>query len=248
MIEKIVNGNRFVLYDDIKETPNWRFVEFNKYVLIDANIGSDIVDVASRADLVMQLIEAEQYEKAHQEAKNYKQSIAFTVNNIDIKMFCFICACKSINGKEITSLNESDLKKWSEEINKTNVSRNFIERIVSLFKKKVEEDLTLYFPHHKRNNKVFRLLKDTLLLRLQNMREKSEIKEKSIAHNKKTILEEYKPINFFGSAGFEVTTDKKYIETCKILGVGPKELTIFEFQTILSKFIKDNTENVRNKR
>jgi len=129
-----INGLIVEYYDgSIDELPAVRFWAFNRYLLIDANVGSDLSDIDKRILRVQGFIEKDKA-KAYLELENLRQSLMFVIQRINPKHLAFACLVKSVNGIEYTDMSENGIKSLSERLNR--VPQGFVARIVQAVKKK----------------------------------------------------------------------------------------------------------------
>lgn len=108
------NGNYLELYDSIDELPITIYQEYNRYVMIDAGIGSDMASIASHTSTIRRYISNGDKKNANQALNNLHQNIVFVVSNTSPKMNAFVSLIKTMNGKGIdTSDPEAIIKKLS---------------------------------------------------------------------------------------------------------------------------------------
>ena len=55
MKREVINNHIVILYDSIDELPIIRFHKYNKYMLIDSGIGSDLNDINVHIDRAIKL-------------------------------------------------------------------------------------------------------------------------------------------------------------------------------------------------
>lgn len=106
-----IGKNTVELYDSIDELPWARYHMFNKYLLIDAGIGSDLNDVNMHVDKIARFIHIDDKKAAAMQLDNLKQSLYFIVQGVSPKHMAFVPLVKSINGMEWADLSEEGVKK-----------------------------------------------------------------------------------------------------------------------------------------
>ena len=116
MQEVRIGKHKVLLYSDIEELPAWRFSKFNKFVLIDSQIGSTIQDVDQRFQNLYLIAKNEDMAKMKAEINNLRQSIHFTLTETNTKMMSFISLIYSIDGKEFNDLSEEGIQRMSEKL------------------------------------------------------------------------------------------------------------------------------------
>lgn len=135
-MKKIKIGNvNIEHYESIDELPVVRFHLFNKFLLVDTGIGSDLSDFQNHLQKIGKLIQKDQI-KAIKELNNTLQQIQFISNSINPKLLCFAAMVKSINGINVEAKTEDDVKAISVRINEITVSK--LDLIVASLKKKLK--------------------------------------------------------------------------------------------------------------
>lgn len=129
--------NKLILrvYDSIDELPLIRFQAFNKFMLIDSGVGSDLNEITARINKIKALIDNDT-NKAKQELENIKTSMFLISENISPKYLAFTAWIHSVNGKEVVDFSDDKCKRLLNEINTIPVG--LIDRWISLLKKKLK--------------------------------------------------------------------------------------------------------------
>ena len=78
------------LYDSIDEMPIENFQRYNKYIIIDAGLGSDIDSVDEHIVQIAKLINSGDKKKAMQELQNMRQNMHMIITFIRFNFFMFI--------------------------------------------------------------------------------------------------------------------------------------------------------------
>lgn len=135
MKKLIFNKKVYTLYDSIEEMPIQNFQKYNKYLLIDAGIGSDADDIDNHIVKLAKLIASDEKKKALQELQNMRQNIWMINNEISPKYMAFAALINSIDGKKVTDLSDDNLKNIIADINKVRHSSliNFLYNIKKKF-------------------------------------------------------------------------------------------------------------------
>ena len=111
-MRKIVLAKHKVeLYDSIDELPIVRFHKYNKMLLIDAGVGSDLSDWDAHMEKVVRYCRLNQPDKAEKEIGNIRQNIYFIQSEISPKHLAFAALVKSIDGKLVDDLTDDGLQK-----------------------------------------------------------------------------------------------------------------------------------------
>ena len=86
MKEVTLNGKKVVLYDSIDSLPIVRFHHYNRYLLVDSGIGSDINDFDSHLERVVAYIRKGENENAAKELENMRQNIYMVLSQQNLNM------------------------------------------------------------------------------------------------------------------------------------------------------------------
>ena len=94
-------GNLTVeLYDAIDELPIARFHAYNKALLIDAGIGSDLNDWDAHIEKTIRFIRSKKPDLAEKELDNLRQNVYFIQTDISPRYMTFCALVRSVDGKE----------------------------------------------------------------------------------------------------------------------------------------------------
>lgn len=232
MRQERINKHVVELYDSIDELPIVRFQKYNKYLLIDSGVGSDMNDVLDHIDRAKLYISANP-KMAVVEMENMRQAIYLISEEISPKYMAFAVLVHKIDGKEMNDLSDVGLKKVLEILNE--VKKSWIDGILDLVKKKIDRELSLYFPGRFEDASVkeyFDLLKDHTLLRLKHIISGDDVSSKCEKLETQLALLA-KPRIFWGRNSVEISYDKQFEEMCLILAhnvqVNPKEMSVMQF-------------------
>lgn len=129
-----LNGHKVVLFDSIDELPITRFHKYNRYLLIDAGIGSEIGDFDHHIERVVSYIRKGDNENAGKEMENLRQNVFMVLGEQNIKHLSFACLVKAIDGEETDDLSPEGLGKVLELLG--GASRGEINETLSSIKKK----------------------------------------------------------------------------------------------------------------
>lgn len=130
-----LNGNIVKVYDSIDEMPIINFQKYNKYLLIDAGVGSTVDDVDAHLVKIAKYIKAGSSKNALVELQNIRQNIHMINSQISPKYLVFAALIHSINGNELTDLGDDNLKAVLNSLQKVNHS--FIANFLWSLKKKL---------------------------------------------------------------------------------------------------------------
>lgn len=110
MKTEIYNGHKVVYYDSVEELPINRFQAFNKWLMLDSGIGSDLNAVNQRLNNIGKYINLDSKNEALKEVANLSQAVAFITGHLNPEFNAFICLCDSIDGQEVKDLSDEGIK------------------------------------------------------------------------------------------------------------------------------------------
>ena len=76
------NGLVIEIYDSIEERPAYRHMNFNKNIMIEAGVGSDLNAYYAKQANIIANIEKGNKVEARQEMENLRQNLAFIMQNV----------------------------------------------------------------------------------------------------------------------------------------------------------------------
>ena len=130
-----INNKTILVYDSIDEMPIVNFQKYNKFLLIDSGIGSDVDDIDAHIVKVAKYIKANDEKKALAELQNMRQSIYMVNSEISPKYLAFAALIHSIDGKEVTDLSDDGLKTLLQDIRE--IKHSAITDCLAWLKKKL---------------------------------------------------------------------------------------------------------------
>lgn len=131
-----VKGVEIKMYVDIRELPMRRYIEFQKNLLIDSGIGSNIEDVGKHFNALFQYLNHEKTADAIRESQNLYRNIFAILNGHNTKVTTLCCLIHSI-GKEITNdITDDGLEATSKILIKSNITWGEIDTQLEEVKKK----------------------------------------------------------------------------------------------------------------
>ena len=93
--------HKIELFDSIDNLPFDRMNAFNKYVMLDAQLGSNVLDFDKILIKAHQFIQAKMNDQAAQELINIRQVVHNILTGTNLKGFAFASMIKTIDDKEI---------------------------------------------------------------------------------------------------------------------------------------------------
>lgn len=217
MITKIINSKEVRLYDSIDELPITRFHKYNKYLLIDSGIGSDLSDIDSHIERLYRYISHDS-KHAVQELQNLRQSLYMVSQEISAKFLSFAVLVESIDGVKRDDLSDEGMKNTLELLKE--MPNGMISEIVESLKKKLDSELKLYFPAIFEDSSLKEYY-DKLKVRTKVVLE-GIIEDKDVFDELEKIdfslLNYSKPKCFIGKESEEIKFDKQFENMCLLIG------------------------------
>lgn len=240
-----INNKIVQVYDSIDELPIVNFQKYNKYLLIDAGVGSDIDDVDAHITRLARYIVSNDSKKALQELQNMRQNIHMINSKISPKYLAFAALIHSVDEKKVNDLSDDGLKELLADLNE--VKHSVLVDLLIRLKKKVETELETYFPGDftsPKEKEFYDTLKNRTLLVLQSVATGADNSERINEIDAK-MLSSYKPKTFMGSESVEVKYDKQFESTCLLISqktnMDARKMTVFQFYNALEN-IKSQVE------
>lgn len=238
----VLKGKTIQLYDSIDELPIVNFQKYNKCLLIDSGIGSDIESVDEHLVNLAKLIKSDKA-KASQELQNLRQNLYMITSNISPKYMAFAALIHSINGKKLTDLSDDSLKAIIKDLGE--VRHSVVTEFLAWVKKKLESELETYFPSEfgvsAKEKELYSRIKQRVILQLQGIANDEDNSER-IAEIDAILFSKYTPKSFIGTSSEEVKYDKQFETSCMLIsqktGMTAKSMTVLEFYNTLSNINK----------
>lgn len=138
---KTINTGKHVikLYDSVDELPISAYQRYNKFLLIDAGIGSSIDDVDIHIVKLAKLIGANEREKAVQELQNMRQNLFMINSNISPKYLAFAALVYSVDGERVDAVSDDDYHELLTKIQE--IPHGLLSKTLDWLKKKLPTNL-----------------------------------------------------------------------------------------------------------
>lgn len=244
MIVQKIAKHTIKLYDSIEDIPIVNFQKYNKYMLIDSVIGSDNADIDTGIQKAIKFIQNNNPGNAITQLENIRHALYLVSQEISPKYLAFTALIVEIDGVPLTDLSDGNLQRIHDKL-KT-APKNKIDKILTIFKKKVDLELATYFPKSSNDSKLkeaYSKLKRKVLLELESLIDSVDNFD-TIDQLNTELLTLNKPLPFQGPESFEVKADKQFndlgILIAKSLNLDVKVLTVFQFYNALEYIAKDN--------
>jgi carbonic anhydrase len=135
---KVIDTGKHVikLYDSVDELPIGAYQRYNKFLLIDAGIGSSVDDFDAHIVKLAKLIGNNEREKAMQELQNMRQNLFMVNSKVSPKYLAFAALVYSIDGKKIEAVSDDDYSELLAKIQE--MPHNLLTKTLDWLKKKLQ--------------------------------------------------------------------------------------------------------------
>ena len=252
MKEVRLNGKKVRLYDSIDSLPIERFHVYNRMLLVDSGIGSDISDFDAHIEKVVRYIRKGDNDNAAKEMENLRQNVYMVLEGQNVQHMSFACLVESIDGKPCSDLSPEGLKQVLEQLG--GAPKHDITSSLDEVKKKIDGDLSLYFPNlfdDVRTREYYDTLKRLTVVSLEKITDgDTEERQKMIQDLRDRLVLFIKPKVFTGHDGVEVRHDKDFETMCLMLtketGRDAKKMTVLEYYNAY-EWLAKKAKNERKK-
>lgn len=243
-----INGHKVEVHDSIDELSVRRFQKYNKYLLIDSGIGSDLQDIIDRIERTKVYVKNSPG-RAITELENMKQGIYLMTEGISPEHMAFATLVRSIDGEATDDLSDEGLRRVIDRL--ADAKKTIIDRVLNSVKKKIDTELSLYFPGKFENGALkeyYDQLKAHTMLRVRHIRTGEDVSDK-LQEIEERLAMLMKPKVFSGSKSAEIAYDKQFEEMCLILSqhinVNPNEMTVLQFYNAFEHLKKEAKEKAK---
>lgn len=251
MTELKINDHVFQMYKSADELPALRYSRFQKYLIAENGIGSDIESVSLHFSKLFEFFGHGLHKEAYDETKNLFYNLYNMLEGNNLPAMGFACLVHSIDGKTFTDVTESGLENLVKTINETGISQAQIKDYVNEVKKKIAADLRMIAPSFFNESDTYEIyvnIKNKIAL-LAQAAEYEVVPDDLLAKIRaidKFMIEQNKPENFDGDdvENALLNCDTSFERLCATLesqGVAnAQHLTVMQFYVRLEHFKKIN--------
>lgn len=251
MKEVTLNGHTVKLYDSIDELPIVRFHRYNRMLLVDAGIGSDINDFDNHIERVVRYIRNGENDNAAKELDNLRQNVFMVMSEQSVGDLSFACLIVSIDGEPCEDISPEGLAKVVQRLG--GVSRKELAEQNQSVKKKIDDELVLYFPtlfDDVTVREYYDILKQLTVMRLNGIEQHDEALQAEADKLRDKLVLFQKPKVFTGHDGLEVRHDKEFESMClaitKETGTEAKRMTVLEYYNAY-EYLREKARKTQNK-
>lgn len=235
MTEVRLNGHKVELFGSIEELPIVRFHKYNKCLLVDAGVGSDLTAFDGHIERVVRYIRADQREEAAKEMENLRQNVYLIIQGMSPQHLAFACLVARIDGQPQADLSDEGLQRVLEKLGGTPLKD--IAAHTEAVKKKIDDELSLYFPQvfdDARNKEFYDLMKERTRAMLSCIIDgDTEEREERVEKLTDRMFTFNKPKTFTGKGSLEIEYDKQFEDMCLLISqnlhADAKKMTVLEY-------------------
>ena len=236
MVKVKIGRHEVEYYDAIDELPVVRFHRWQKLLLVDSGVGGDIASFDMRIEKARRYVAEGKGDKAQQELENLRQCVYLIQSHITPRHRAFAALVTRIDGRECTDLSDTALEGITASLG--DVPESELTAALEAAKKKIDGELTLYFPSLFNGSEVkeyFDLLRRRTIAVLNAIIEgcADPLGDARVDRLTTALLLWSNPSSFSGSEGVEVQFDRQFENLCltlsEQLNVDPKRYTVLEF-------------------
>ena len=248
MVTEKIGKHAVEYYDTIDALPIVRFHKYQKLLLVDAGVGSDITAFDQRVEKARRFIVAGKPDQAQQELENLRQCVYLIQTELSPKHRAFAALVTKIDGQDCNDISDDALAAVTEKLN--DVPEIELTARLEAVKKKIDGELMLYFPALFNDSDVKEyydiLRKRTLEILNGIVAGEQDPDRTAIVEKLTTALITYShPKLFTGSDGVEIQFDRQFENLCLVLSeqlhVDPKKYSVLEFYNAFD-FVKERAK------
>lgn len=249
MKEVKLNGHDVRAYDSIDDLPMVRFHRYNRMLLVDAGIGSEIGDFDSHIERVVRYIRKGDNDNAAKELDNLRQNVYMIMQGQSVKDLSFACLVESIDGVRCDDLSPEGLQKVLHMLG--GATRRELTEAFQSVKKKIDDELGLYFPSlfdDVTTREYYDILKRLTVAMLARMTDDDDGSREEELRDRLVLFQ--RPKVFTGHEGLEVRHDKDFETMClaitKETGRDAKTMTVLEYYNAY-EYLREKSRKTQNK-
>lgn len=229
----VLGEHRVTMYDSIEELPIVRFQKYNKLLMLDAGLGSDMTAFDAKLARVSEFIKANDLTNASAEIDNVRQTLFNVQNGLTPHFLSLIPLMAEVDGELLTDLSDENLMAVYERLK--DVTLKAYEETASEVKKKIEEELKSYFGQggeSATSKEYYELMRRRALLMCDEIADGKDLGEEIRAIESQMVRLD-KPRAFQGQRNAEVLYDKNFVGCCiaiaQNLNMDAKQMTVLEY-------------------
>ena len=243
--------HRVVMYDSIEELPIVRFQKYNKMLLLDAGLGSDVAVLDAKLARVSEFMKAGDMQNAVAEIDNLRQTLFNVQNGLTPHFMSLIPLMAEVDGDPLPHLSDENIQAVYDRLK--DVTMKAYEGAASEVKKKIESELKAYFNQGVESvtsKEYYELMRRRALLMCDEIADGRD-RGAEIREIESQMVRLDKPRVFQGQRNSEVLYDKNFVGCCiaiaQNLNMDAKGMTVMEYYRALEVLEEQQKEMKRKK-
>lgn len=131
-----VNGHKVEIYDTPEQMTMKRYQRFNKFLMIDNEVGSDFTDFTNRLSKAVQYLKKGMRDESVRELENWRQMVYNAFMEYSPQNMALALLVHKIDGTEYTDITGGGLQKVLDDLEKIGFTQQTATNTVSEVKKK----------------------------------------------------------------------------------------------------------------
>jgi hypothetical protein len=221
MIIDEIGGHKIERFSSIDDTPIPRFMNFNRYVMLESGVGSDLQAIDNHDKKIILWAKRGEYEKIIRATQNRNQSMRWVLDGLHPGLMSYAVLIRSIDGNLVYDYSDEACKSMVMKLGKWGATKGLIERAVDAVKKNFEQEIDLGFPgkfNSVQTKELYSKRKKRLVLLLKKMIGEATVQmEEQIERLEEFLYGMINPNSYSGKDGFEAKFIRSYEEMSFIL-------------------------------
>lgn len=127
-------------YDSIDSLPFDRFNSFNKFVMLDAELGSDVIAFDQKISKMFQFLGKEMIKEATGELYNLRNTYHNIMNGNNVRGLAFACLIRKIDGEKIEDYSTENMKSILEKLSGWGLEIGEVKETTDVLKKNLKRN------------------------------------------------------------------------------------------------------------
>lgn len=251
MVTTKIGKHDVEMYDSIEELPIVRFHKYQKLLLVDSGVGSDISAFDQHTERMRQYLLTGKPDKAQKELENLRQCVFLIQSELSPRHRAFAALVTKVDGRECKDISDDALDRVLQELSDAPIGE--MTARLGAVKKKIDAEMMLYFPRLFNDSEVkeyFDIMRRRTLSILENIvaGEKQPDGTDAVRSLTARLITYTNPGNFVGSEGLEIQYDRQFENLClaisENLHANPKGFSVLEFYNAFD-FLQERAKQAR---
>jgi len=248
-----LKGVQIEFYDSAEDLPIRRYQKFNKFLMIDNEVGSDFIDFNKRTAKAVDFLRNKMLEQAVQELENRRQMVYNSFMEYAPRDRALAILVRSIDGKLVSEFSADALDEVIDKLDSLELSKMKADQIVDESKKKIEKELEMYFPEQFKRSGQLEYNSLWLGMMREELRGIIEDTDVDLTNHRKNMLILDKPNSWNVKSKhsmereMEVGFEKFLIGVSELTSESTDTMTTYKFYA-LNEYIADKNKSLKDGR